>query len=608
MRTGKSNGRDVQKDSIAQEVQNTDKKEDRPQAQAAQGKHQDMTAFLKENVEAVTESKRQAEAAEKAAMDVEPHDPLEKIVTDEQEQQAALDKLMGITNPVAKMVARQQGILDEITGVTSPIAKAAAQQKAIMDKITGASSPIIRATAQNINPIFPAIQANQLERTIPSLKEQYARLESSPITKAMQDAMVQLEKLAQSPMLLEAMKWANQANNMMNIMGAAMTEMYSSVADVVDFFSKTPDLVKFIEKISAIRPFLEAELEAKRQENPDAYKGVSIDEVITHKTPELKKIWEEIFPGAMKRKREAEAKEKAAANLPSTNGTPPEKLPWPVDKVYGTIWQELSDDKKADNGFFPIFTNTDKEKPAAVLYKMDWEEIEQSGEITIPKTLTAFDKRVHTAVMGLFEANGEIMSLSQIYATMGMGKNKKPNAADKKKIQDSLTKMNAAQITISNRQEVQVNKSYPVFEYKGSLLPSIQLTAKVHGAITESAIKILATPPLLRFAQGRKQLTIIPRQLLESPISKTNDNITLEDYLTTRSCRMRANPNMKRKMLYTTIFSNCGIETGSQRSRAKRKIKIILDHWKEIQWINGYTTSAEGITIRLPDKEKPKKQ
>lgn len=585
MQTGKSNGQDVQKDTITQEVQNADKKENRPQTQAAQGgqgKRQDLTAFLKENAAAVIESKRQAEAAEKAAMDVETHDPLEKIVTDEQEQQAALDKLMGIT---------------------SPIAKAAAQQKAIMDKITGASSPIAKATAQNIDPIFAAIQANQLERTIPSLKEQYARLESSPITKAMQDAMVQLEKLAQSPMLLEAMKWANEANNMMNIMGAAMTEMYSSVADVVEAFSKTPNLVKLIEQISAFRPFLEAELEAKRQENPDAYKDITIDDVIRHKTPELQKLWIEILPGAQKRQQKAEEKEKAAA-LPCVTGRPPEILPWALDKL-NQNWSSLPADAVFPDGYYHLKTGENaKKETAELLFKINWDEIERSGDVTIPKVLTPFDKRVHTAVMGILQAQGQIMSAGQIYTAMGMGKKKSPNAKDKKKILDSLVKMNAAQIVISTEKERDVNKSYPAFEYKGSLLPSAQLTAIINGARTETAIKILDTPPLLAFAQSRHQITVIPRKLLESPLSMTDDNITLADYFITRISRMKANPKTSRKMLFKTIFSNCGIETGSQRTRAHGKIEKLLDHYCKEKWIIGYTKGAEGIIIRLPDKEK----
>ena len=182
-----------------------------------------------------------------------------------------------------------------------------------------------------------------------------------------------------------------------------------------------------------------------------------------------------------------------------------------------------------------------------------------------------------------------------------MGNRGNPNTEDLQKINDSLTKMGAARVYLDNAQEVQVNKKYARFKYDASLLPFERISAYINGQLVESAIHLFREPPLITFARERGQITGLTRQLLESPISKTDANLQLEDYLLERIGHMKS-PKSKapRKMLFSTIYERCGITTKKQRQRAPEKIRRYLDHYNKCGWIAGYTMDKDGVTIQIP--------
>ena len=205
---------------------------------------------------------------------------------------------------------------------------------------------------------------------------------------------------------------------------------------------------------------------------------------------------------------------------------------------------------------------------AIVYYSISFDALETGVKIT--KQLTPFDKRVYIAAAALFNGGNRIISANQIYRMMGNRGN--PNADDLQKINDSLTKMGAARVYLDNEQEVQVNKKYTRFKYDASLLPFERISAYINGQLVESAIHLFREPPLITFARERGQITGLTRQLLESPISKTDANLQLEDYLLERIGHMKS-PKSKapRKMLYSTIYERCGITTKKQKQRAPEK-------------------------------------
>lgn len=285
------------------------------------------------------------------------------------------------------------------------------------------------------------------------------------------------------------------------------------------------------------------------------------------------------------------------AALPRIISNPTELINYPLDKPNSKIWGLLEEAPPNGQLQFDIQTNKKGSKQEAlVYYGISFDEM--GMDVRITRQLTPFDKRVYIAAAALFNSGNDTVSTSQIYRAMGYSKS--PPSSMIKKINDSLTKMSAAHVTIDNAQEATVLKNYPVFKYDASLLPFERKSAYINNILTEAAIHLFREPPLISFARERKQITTLSRAILESPVNKTDGNLRLEDYLLERIGHMKK-PNSKtpRKMLYATIFERCSITDKKQRQRAPQTITRYLEHYKKCGHIAGYAESKDGVTIIL---------
>lgn len=269
-----------------------------------------------------------------------------------------------------------------------------------------------------------------------------------------------------------------------------------------------------------------------------------------------------------------------------------ELIEYPLDKVNSTIWG-LSEQDTAEQIMFRA-EKAGSSKEINILYSIDFDEL--GDDVKITKQLTAYDKRVYIAVSALFNAGNSIITLTQIHYAMGY--TSRPRSSDLKNINDSITKMLGANIYISNEQEAAAYK-YDKFVYKGSLLPYEQVEVIANGKLTESAIHIFREPPVITFAKQRKQITSIDVKLLQSPISKTDGNLQIDDYLIERISRAK-NGKQPHRILYKTLYEKTNITEKKQKQRAADKIKQYLEHYQKCGMITRYTMEADGITVYFP--------
>lgn len=275
---------------------------------------------------------------------------------------------------------------------------------------------------------------------------------------------------------------------------------------------------------------------------------------------------------------------------------PADLIQYPLDKPNSNIWDSCISAREDGQLSFEFDTTSDRDrkkgKEAIILFSISFEEL---ANVQITKNLTAFDKRVYIAAAALYNADNEVFTASQIYREMG--NRRQPSARDIEKINDSLGKMGAARVTIDTTGEVKVNKGYPALKYDAPLLPFERVTAYINNKPTDAAIRLYKEPPLITFARERGQINTIQRQLLESPVSKTEANLRLDDYLIERISHMKNNKNLARKILFTTLYDRCGIVNRQQRGRLPEKITLLLDHYKTCGFIKGYEMKKEGIEI-----------
>lgn len=280
-----------------------------------------------------------------------------------------------------------------------------------------------------------------------------------------------------------------------------------------------------------------------------------------------------------------------AAALPSIGGKRIKELGFPIDKVNANIWKLLEKDM---GGQIAIAAESSKSKKQLnIYYSINFEEIDK--DVTITRQLEPFDKRVYIAIGALWAAGQQIITIGQIYDAMGYAG--EPGSADYQRITTSVMKMMGARIYINNAEEAKAYK-YDKFVYHASLLPMERIDAIVNGKTVNSAIHLFREPPLISFARGRKQITTVKRQLLTTPLSKTNANIMLEDYLIERIAHAKSG-KLSPKIKYSTIFEEAHITEKKQRQRAPAKVQKILTHYQKCGHIKGFEVEPDGIRLNL---------
>ena len=264
---------------------------------------------------------------------------------------------------------------------------------------------------------------------------------------------------------------------------------------------------------------------------------------------------------------------------------------YPIDKVNSELWNCFSIGENT-----PLKAESDKDsrkrKQANIYVMLDFNELDG---VKISRPLTSFDKRVFIAISNKREAGQEILTFSQIYEAMGGIS--RPDKSIRDRIIESIETMSRAIVSIDTTEE---NKIYPRLDkivWESQLLHIEKVKGYSRGQITDYAIRIIETPKLYLFAKQRNQITSAPLELFESPISKTEANLSLEDYIFPRIARMRNSTKISRTILIETVCQKCNITTKKQRQRLPGKIEKYLKHYVSVGWIKAYKLTDKSIEI-----------
>ena len=264
---------------------------------------------------------------------------------------------------------------------------------------------------------------------------------------------------------------------------------------------------------------------------------------------------------------------------------------FPLDKVNSTLWYGFPvgevKDLKAESD-----KDSRKGKQANIILLLDFEAL---NGVNISRELTVYDKWVWNACANLKDQGHDVLTAEQIYKAMG--NTGRPNAKTKEKIMESVETISRARVTIDTTEEHELYPKYERVKATFPLLATETCTAYARGQVVEGAIRIIEAPKLFAFAENRQQVTRLPLNVLDSPISKTDDNLLLSDYLLMRISKMRNSKNITRTILLDTIYQRCCIETYKQKQRLPEKIERILNHYKELEWIKDFKLTEREIEI-----------
>lgn len=283
--------------------------------------------------------------------------------------------------------------------------------------------------------------------------------------------------------------------------------------------------------------------------------------------------------------------EQEANTCISVGARKPELIFQPADKVSYTLFDCLG------SGTHALAAEKKGAKTEITTYlTVDFEELSKETALTF-KQLTPYECRVYTAAGALLEAGNNYISPTQIYAAMG-GKGR-PAQYQITNIVKACIAMMGIRIKIDNKEE---SEKYNYPEYKRGLFylfpVEIAENVKINGKTTDFCLHFLKDQlPLIEFAKARKQIEKFTPEQWALPFSMTEDNLTLDYYLRHRIRQIRTERGGK--ILFKTIYDRCDIDTSVKKTRAAKKIRTLLDHYRDTGLIKSYKENADGITLTV---------
>ena len=250
-----------------------------------------------------------------------------------------------------------------------------------------------------------------------------------------------------------------------------------------------------------------------------------------------------------------------------------ESIVYPVDKLNFNLWQGLKSQKY----------NVGVEKQGSK---------EKINVYFTPKffgdPMTAYDKRVYLAVCALYEAGNERITAGMIYRAMG-GEGY-PNQKKYEKLKQSIEKMAVVRISIDNEQEA-IKYKYHSFCVTNDYLLNCSSVEKIElkGGKSDYSIHIFEKPVLMRYAEEHKQVTTYTPEQFKMPLSMTEMNCAIDDYLRYRIARASGSTV---KILLETLFEYCNFTNKHDRYYAKQRFDMFLKFYAEVKLIQNYTVKT----------------
>lgn len=269
------------------------------------------------------------------------------------------------------------------------------------------------------------------------------------------------------------------------------------------------------------------------------------------------------------------------------------------DKVTAKFFNPTT--KQWERGLMNIWENpNDKKRKKEIITPITFKSIEE-GKI-VPRC-NSFDRAVFTACYSL-QAAGNLTTTTDIIFAHMTGKDGRARPSDemRRKIKDSIIKMSGCWVKIDTEE---VNSAYG---YKaentieeGQLLYARFKQTVVNGKITNDAVIFVDTSPLVKVAETRNQILSYPMELLDVPVSASEESIIVREELLRRIYIMLKHGTEK-SIRFKSLLEPIGYEnmTKAEKLRERKKVIKMLDTWKAKGLFKDYTIKKDGnIPVKI---------
>ena len=225
------------------------------------------------------------------------------------------------------------------------------------------------------------------------------------------------------------------------------------------------------------------------------------------------------------------------------------------------------------------------------------------------KELTPYDREVHDALVTLYvDGENDYITPQMIYRAMTGNPDARLTAKQQEAISNSLSKLLYSRLVIKASKEECEAYGFDKFSYEGTVIQGEKVTATLNGNVLE-VYHLLKEPVLYTYAEKKSQIGRLDIKLLNSPVNKNEENITLQSYLYRRILAIKGSGKLSPTIVYDTVYKQIELTAASDGALRKKKLKVrntikqILDYWKQQGFITGYVennrkTEIVSVTIR----------
>lgn len=292
--------------------------------------------------------------------------------------------------------------------------------------------------------------------------------------------------------------------------------------------------------------------------------------------------------------------------------TLPDEIVQPLDRVTRTFFaNKLPPDKEITvrSGTIPGKQNG-KRIETVIAPVVTVSLLDLPAGIELSRDIEEMDNAVFTAVCSLFEAGNKRFTGQDIYRVMTGNRNALATPDKLQEINSSWTRLTstAMKLDTGNMGDayhfVRWIRNRRIIEGGNDTI----IVQNQYGRFETTVYTIQEEPTLKTYSDALGQIGRYPPAVLNTPVNKTTEIIILQNALLRH---IQDIPNISNHILYDTLFSRIDITAPTPAAERQKKAKLrkqihkILDHWKRIGIINGWTEQKQGNTIYCLVIDKP---
>ena len=273
----------------------------------------------------------------------------------------------------------------------------------------------------------------------------------------------------------------------------------------------------------------------------------------------------------------------------------------PIDKVSnnafngkGTLYKE--------NGVNVRISGRKSKNEILSFVRLDYSD--NAIQISGKKELTPYDREVHDALVTLYiDGGNEYITHQMIYRAMTGNPEAKLTPKQREDISSSLDKLMYSKLVIKASDAECKAYGFDKWTNESTVIDGRKSTVIMKGEVIET-YHLLSEPALYTYAKFKKQICRLDIKLLNSPVNKNEENITLQGSLL-RHINGIKRGKISPTILYETIYKQLGIQAQASSDGALRKkklkvrntVKKILDYLKAHDFIKNYTENIDGQEV-----------